>query len=110
MDTVVVINNDQMGSGDRELGQKTLATCLRKLHTACNPATIILYNAGVKLALKDSYVAVELRLLLDQGVEILPCGTCVEHFGIGDQILTDHLSNMDEILTTLSKAKKVITL
>ena len=110
MDTVVVINNDQMGNGDRRLGQKILATCLRKLYSSCRPAAIILYNAGVKLALKDSHVAVELRFLLDQGVEILPCGTCAEHFGIADQLLTDRLSNMDEILATLHKAKKVITL
>jgi len=110
MDTVVVINNDQMGPGDQKLGRKILATCLRKLHSACRPTAIVLYNTGVKLALKDSGVAVELRLLLDQGVEILACGTCVEYFGIGDQILTDHLSNMDEILATLDKARKVITL
>ncbi len=110
MDTIIVINDDQMGTGDRNLGQKLLATCLRKLQGSCKPAAIILYNAGVKLALKDSHVAVELRLLLDQGVEILPCGTCAEHFGIADQLVTDRVSNMDEILATLNGAKKVITL
>ncbi|MGD2107759.1 MAG: DsrE family protein [Phycisphaerae bacterium] len=110
METVVVINNDQMGHGDRALGQKILATCLRKLYAACRPTAVILYNAGVKLAQKDAHVAVELRLLHDQGVDILPCGTCADHFEIRDRLFTDTVSNMDEILATINKADKVITL
>ena len=110
MDTVIVLKNDQMGHGDRELGQKLLATYLRKLGRANKAAVIVLYNAGVKLATKDSFVAPELRLLHENGVDILPCGTCVEHFGIGDRLLIDRVSNMDEILATLHAAKKLITL
>jgi hypothetical protein len=110
MSTVYVLNNDQMGHGDRELGLKILATCLRKLNQAKRPAAIVLYNTGVKLALDNSPVAVELRLLHEHGVEILPCGTCAEHFGISDRLFTNRLSNMDEILATLHEATKVITL
>jgi len=110
MKTVVVINTDQMGHGDRELGRKLLGTCLRKLAGAKHLDTIVLYNSGVRLAVKDSYVAVELTLLHEKGVDILVCGTCVDHFGIRDRLMLDHVSNMDEILTTLQAAAKVITL
>lgn len=110
MGTVIVINTDQMGTGDRELGRKLLGTCLRKLANAQNLDAIVLYNAGARLATKDSFVAVELGLLHEKGVDILPCGTCVDHFGIRDQLMLDRVSNMDEILATLDAASKVITL
>ena len=42
MKTVVVINGDQMGHGDRELGRKLLATCLRKLGNSKDVEAIVL--------------------------------------------------------------------
>ncbi len=110
MGTVIVINSDRMGSGDRELGRKILATCLRKLSTFKDLEAVVLYNAGVLLATDDSYVAPELRLLDEAGVDIHPCGTCVEHYGIGDRLIVDRPSNMDEILATMQAASRVITL
>jgi intracellular sulfur oxidation DsrE/DsrF family protein len=110
MTTVVVINQAQMGSGDEQLGRKILATCLRKLYVLPGLEAIVLFNAGVKLATRDSFVATELTQLHEHGVDILPCGTCVEHFGLKGQMLVDHISNMDEIVAALGKAEKVITL
>jgi hypothetical protein len=43
-------------------------------------------------------------------VDILPCGTCVDHFKIRDKLAFQHVSNMDEILATLNAAERVITL
>ena len=110
MSTVYVICRQQMGEGDPVLGQKILATCLRKLATKREIDVLILYNEGVKLAVKDSPIATELYLLRETGVSILPCQTCVEHYHLGDALIVDRLSNMDEILTTLADADKVITL
>lgn len=110
MKTVVVINSDQMGHGDRKLGRKLLATCLRKLGNSKDVEAIVLYNSGVRLATKDSHVAVELGVLHEHGVDILPCGTCVDYYGINDELLFDRISNMDEILAMMHAARKVITL
>jgi intracellular sulfur oxidation DsrE/DsrF family protein len=111
--TVFVLNNDQMGVGDRQLGQRLLSTALRKLandKSGKNVEAVVLYNAGVLLAVKDSFLVTELRLLEERGVDVLPCGTCVDHYGVQDQLALDHVSNMDEILATLNAADKVITL
>ena len=110
MATVMVINQAQMGSGDVELGRKILATCLRKSSALPDLEAIVLYNSGVRLAVKDSFVAQELLLLHEQGVDLLACGTCVEHFGLGDELLVDRPSSMDEILSAMQSADKVITL
>jgi hypothetical protein len=110
MRTVVVINNDQMGQGGRELGRRILGACLRKLLPLEGLEAVVLYNAGVKLGVKDSELAADLAQLFDSGVEVLFCGTCLEHFGLEGQLVVDRVSNMDEILATLWSADKVITL
>lgn len=111
MKTVIVLNRDQLGEGDAELGRKALTTCLRKLITFENSLEAILfYNSGVKLTAKDSYVAVELTQLHDNGVEILPCTTCVEHYGLQGKLIVEKSCTMDDILTAMRMAEKVITL
>ena len=110
MKTVFVINNDQMGFGDRALGHKTLGTCLRKLLNFDGLEAIVLYNNGAKLATKGSPVAAELHLLDEKGIDLLVCGTCAEYYGISSQLIVDHPSNMDTILATLQSAEKVVTL
>lgn len=108
MRTVVVLNQDQMGHGDRELGRKILATFLRKAIALDGLDAIVLYNSGVKLLAKDSAVLAELTLLAERGIDLVPCGTCVQHFGI--ELATGNVSDMDTILRELAAAKKVITL
>ncbi len=110
MKTVFVLNKAQMGSGDESLGRKILAACLRKLVNSKDLAAIVFYNGGVNLVTQGSPVAVEIGLLRDKGVDLLACGTCVEHFGIKDQLLLDGVSNMDEILAAIAEADKVVTL
>ncbi len=108
MRTVLILNNDQMGQGDAALGQKILANFLRKSAVLKDLAAIVLYNAGVKLVAAGSPVLVELRQLHDGGVELLPCGTCLEYYGL--QPAVAQASNMDEIVRRLGDAEKVITL
>lgn len=110
MATVIILNDAQLGRGDAELGRKALSNCLRKLVTFDDLEAIVLYNAGVQLAAKDSFVAVELHQLHEGGVEIMPCATCVDHYGLRDRLVCDKPASMDEILAVLRRAEKVITL
>lgn len=110
MRTVVVIGTDGMGSGDRQLGLRILASFLRKSRGIRGLTAIVLYNAGVRLAADDSPVLTELRQLHEAGVDIKPCGTCVDHFQLRDRIAVGQVSNMDEIVHELNLATRVITL
>lgn len=110
MKTVVVLADRQMGVGDSALGTKILASALRKLARLDGLEAIVLYNAGVHLVSRSSPVSVELQELQDTGVELLPCATCIEHYGIEDQLWVERMSSMDEILATLNKAEKIIRL
>lgn len=111
MSTIIVLNRDAMGHGDDALGRKILPTFLRKsVAFGDKLEAVVLYNTGVKLAAKDSPVAVELTQLLDRGVEIMPCTTCVEHFGLMGNLIVEKPCSMDDIIAVLRRAEKVITL
>ena len=106
--TVVVLNQDQLGHGDSELGRKILGTFLRKCVALHGLETIVLYNGGVRLVAADSPVLAELSSLENNGVDLLPCGTCIEALGI--EVSVGKVSNMDEIVAELANAEKVITM
>ena len=108
MNTVLALNNDQMGQGDAELGRKLLGAFLSKSPVMKNLTGIVLYNAGVKLIVKDSPVLPALKHLHDAGVDLFPCGTCLEYYGLKPELV--RASDMDEIIRELDRAEKVITL
>lgn len=108
MDTIVVCNQDQMGHGDRALGQKILGTFLKKSIALPDFTALVFFNAGVKLVAADSPVLAELRLLEERGVDLVPCGTCLQHFQITPAV--GKVADMDAIVREIGRAAKVVTL
>jgi intracellular sulfur oxidation DsrE/DsrF family protein len=108
MDTIVVLNKDQMGHGDRVLGQKVLGTFLKKSIALKQFTAIVLFNSGVQLVAEGSPVLAELRLLEERGVDVIPCGTCLNHYGVTPAV--GEVSDMDTIVQELDRAAKVITI
>lgn len=108
MKTVIVLNHDQFGHGDRVLGMKLLGAFLSKIPTMREVTGIVLYNSGVKLIARGSPVLGVLDQLHRDGVELWACGTCLEHYGLEPEIVP--ASNMDEIVGELDRAEKVMTL
>ena len=114
MDTIVVCNQDQMGHGDRGLGQ--LPAALINVQIGQIPqsialpdfSAIVFFNSGVRLVAPDSPVLTELRMLEERGVDMVPCGTCLQHFAVTPAV--GKVSDMDTIVRELGRAAKVITL
>ena len=74
------------------------------------PGAVLFMNAGVKLPTLDEQVADHLKALSDAGTEILVCGTCLNFYGIAEQLKVGTVSNMYDIVTRMQKAGKVISL
>ena len=110
METVVVVNGDSMGSGDEALGRKLLGTFLRTLgDLEQKPGAIVFYNAGVKLLAEGTTLLAELEALDDAGVDLLGCGTCLDHFGLVEKVVVGEVSTMRAIAGRLLGAKSVVT-
>jgi selenium metabolism protein YedF len=105
----VYVSSETMGRGDEELGSALMAAFLDTLSQFKGEIShAIFVNAGAKLAVEGSPVLEQLRLLEQTGVEVLVCGTCLNHFGIKDRLAVGSVSNMYAIIETLSKAGKII--
>jgi selenium metabolism protein YedF len=106
---VVVLSDNHMGRGDDVLGDVLIRSFVHTLlQLKPLPDTIICYNSGVKLTVKDSAVLDDLQQLAKDGVDILVCGTCVNYFEIGDQVAAGHISNMYDIAETMAGAGRLL--
>ena len=84
-----------------------LATLAQMEH---QPLAVILMNEGVKLALYDSSSCDHLKSLENSGASILICAASANHFNVMDQVGAGSISNIHEIIETLNKAGKILTL
>jgi selenium metabolism protein YedF len=99
---VLLISSDQIGRGEPELGAILMRSFLYALgEVEPRPETLILLNAGVKLAVEGSPVLDELRALEQGGLQILACGTCLDYYQLKERLAIGSISNMYTIAETL---------
>ncbi len=93
--TVVVISADHMGEGDSELGGILLKGFIFALTQQEHlPSTILFYNGGARVTCEGSASLDDLKNLASLGVEILTCGTCLNHYGLTDKLAVGEVTNM----------------
>ncbi|HQN71706.1 MAG TPA: sulfurtransferase-like selenium metabolism protein YedF, partial [Smithella sp.] len=91
-----------------------LGTVLIKsfVHTVADlgkkPDVMIFYNTGVKLTIEGSDVLEDLKQMNSEGVQILVCGTCLNYFEIKDKLAVGIVSNMYDIVETMSSAGRLL--
>lgn len=106
---VAVLSSDKMGEGDEVLGKmlmKGFVFALTQLDQ--KPDKILLFNNGAKLSCDGSDSLNDLKTLEAEGAEILTCGTCLNHYGLEDQLAVGEVTNMYMIADTMMQASKII--
>ena len=110
-DWAVFVGRDIIGDGDRELGTNLMRMFFYTLtQSEDKPGAILFMNAGVRLPTLDEQVAEHLKALIAAGVEVQVCGTCLNFYGLADQLKAGTVSNMYDIVTRMQRAAKVISL
>ncbi len=108
----VFVGKDHVGEGEGELGYNLMKMALYTLSECGDaPASLLFMNSGVKLVAGGEEQIVEsVQKLIDQGAEVLVCGTCLDFYGLKEQLQVGEVSNMYDILERMREAAKVITL
>jgi selenium metabolism protein YedF len=107
--TVVVIGTSCLGSGDDTLGATLMKGFLYALSQQERlPRTILFYNGGAKITTEGSVSIEDLKNMEAQGVEIRTCGTCLNYYGLTDKLAVGSVTNMYDIVETMTSAGKVI--
>jgi selenium metabolism protein YedF len=106
---VLLITSDQFGSGDEVLGQLLIAAFINTLPEAQpKPAKILFINRGVMLTTEGSNVLESLRQLEKDGVQILSCGTCLNHYQLKEKLKVGKVTNMYDTVDSLLASSKVV--
>jgi selenium metabolism protein YedF len=106
---LVMIVSPVFGTGDDILGARLMKNFLTTLPELGNSLwRVVLLNGGVTLSAEDSPVVAELRALEAEGVEILVCGACLEHFGLKAKKAVGQTTNMLDVVTGMQLAEKIV--
>jgi selenium metabolism protein YedF len=106
---VVVISSDKMGEGDEQLGLLLMTTFINAMRDLDElPQKLLFYNNGVKLVTNNSPVIETLRDLEKMGVEIMLCGTCVNHYSLASVVGAGTISNMYTMAGIMASSGKVL--
>lgn len=109
--TVIVVNNNGMGQADPVLAHKLIKAYLNMLDLDDRlPRAICFYAEGVKMAVVGSPVLEELESLAGKGVGLVVCTTCLNHYGVFDDLAVGTAGGMKDIVDEQDAASKVITL
>jgi selenium metabolism protein YedF len=108
---VVLLGTETLGRGDDGLGRKLVLNFLLTLkEMGPDLWRLVLVNGGVKLATEGSEALSSLQELEKEGVRVLVCGTCLNHFGLLEKKEVGETTNMLDIVTAMQLSDKVISL
>jgi selenium metabolism protein YedF len=106
---VVLIDGQTVGRGDDTLGAVLMKSFLHTLKEIKPlPWRLIFINAGVKFAGEGSEYLPVLSELEELGIEVLCCGTCLDFFKMKERLKAGRITNMYEIVSSLTSATIVL--
>ena len=98
-----------MGSGDEKLGKKLMKAFIFALTSQDEiPDKVICYNTGARLTTLDADTVKDLKTLEAAGTTVMTCGTCLDFYGLKDQLQVGIVSNMYDIVEAQMSAALVI--
>jgi intracellular sulfur oxidation DsrE/DsrF family protein len=111
--TLILVTRQGLGTTAPEDAEFGLDMLDRFFHTLERqpekPYAICFYTEGVKLLVPGSTVELGLKLLRKLGVRIVACQTCVNQYGLQDQLAVGEVGGLSDIVQLMSQADKVIT-
>jgi len=100
-----------MGEAEPELQVKLIQTYFKLIDEANTlPAVICFYTEGVHLVVEGSPVLESLQSLESKGVRLVICNTCLNFYGLVDQVAVGIKGGMADIIEAQRQAAKVITI
>lgn len=108
---MVMVTSAQLGRGDDILGARLMVNYLKTLKEMGEDLwQLVFVNSGVQLTTDSSPVLAELQEYEKNGVIVLACGTCLEHFQLTEKKMVGTTTNMLDIVTATQLADKLISL
>jgi len=109
--SIVAITGSALGRGDEELGKALMKGFIYHMkNIRPYPKAVIFLNGGTAYTVEGSEVLADLRVLSEQGVEILSSRTCLEYYGLKDKLAIGRAADMREITEKMQKGENTLIL
>ena len=106
---VVVLSADTMGGGDERLGKKLMKAFIFALTSQDEaPDKVICYNRGAYLTTRDADTVKDLKTLEAAGTTVMTCGTCLDFYGLKEELQVGVVSNMYDIVEAQMNAALIL--
>ncbi len=107
----VLILTDSIGRHDDELGRVLMRNFVYSVARDTNPpAALMLMHDGVRLACAGSEVLDDLRLLVEAGVPLKVCGTCLDYLKLRDSLEVGDVGTMPDGVAAMLGDDAVVTI
>ena len=107
----VLILTDRIGRGDDELGRILMKNFLYSVaRSAAKPSAVILMNEGVRLACEGSGSLDDLRLMVEEGIAVKACGTCLDYLKLMDSLAVGEVGTMPGSVEALLGEDDIVTI
>jgi intracellular sulfur oxidation DsrE/DsrF family protein len=111
--SVILVTKPGLGATaaeDADFGVDMLDKLFHTLETQPEkPTAICFYTEGVRMVVAGSPVVLSLKLLASQGIRLAICQSCLERYGLLDQVAVGDVIGMKQIVQLMAEAEKVIT-
>ncbi len=108
-DTLILCTRFGMGDAPAELQKKLASTFFTLVRQDAPPGVVAFYGEGVKLTCEGSPVLDQLRALSEKGARLVICQTCLDFFGLREQVRVGIVGGMGDIIAAMNGAAKVIS-
>lgn len=107
----ILILTDSIGRHDDELGRVLMRNFIYSVARDDNPpAAVMLMHDGVRLACTGSEVLADLRMLVDSGVPVKVCGTCLDFLTLKDDLLVGEVGTMPDSVGAMLAESDIVTI
>ena len=107
----ILVTSDGMGRGEPELQHRLIYSYFRLLQeNGTLPVAIGFYTDGVKLLVEGSPVLDLLKSFEQQGVPLIACSTCLDYYGLMDELRVGIVGHMSDMIELQLRADKVVTI
>jgi hypothetical protein len=108
-DSMILFTRFGMGDAPAELQQKLAGIFLNLVNKDTAPGVVAFYGDGVTLVCEGSPVLDALRTLEGKGARLVVCQTCLDFFGVREQVRVGIVGGMGDIVAAMNSASKVIS-
>lgn len=106
----VIVTSKYFGSGDEALSENLMLAYINTMTMKEDlPENLWFYGDGAYLTCKGSDALEDLKALVEKGVNVSTCGTCLNFYELEERLEVGEVTTMSDFVDLFASSEKVVT-